>query len=223
MERGRRWNEGLVKSLTGGDRITARDGRGALQTWKPGFKLFVAGNHAPELGGVDAAIRRRFNLVPFGVTIDDPDPALPRKLVAEWPGILAWMLEGCRAWHAEGLAPPPAVTAATAAYLAAQDTFGAWVEECVRRASDGVTAALADLYASWSAYAAAAQEPAGSKKAFTQALQNRGFAPCRIGHDRTRGFMGLCLASRDRVGIGENLSASVRDDWTAPTTPTGHA
>jgi putative DNA primase/helicase len=212
MERGRRWNEPLIKSLTGGDRITARDAHGALATWRPGFKLFVAGNHAPELAGVDAAIRRRFNLVPFAVTIDDPDPMLLRKLVEEWPGILAWMLEGCRAWQAEGLRPPLAVAAATGAYLAAQDTFGAWLDEgaCV---AEGATAATADLYASWSAYAAAAQEAAGSKKAFAQALQARGFAPCRLGHAGVRGFRGLALALHDEAETAGNPSASVSAGW----------
>ena len=28
------------------------------------------------------------------------------KLKAEWPGILAWMIEGCLEWQKEGLRPP---------------------------------------------------------------------------------------------------------------------
>ena len=35
----------------------------------PAFKLVIAGNHKPGLRSVDEAIRRRFNLVPFTVTI----------------------------------------------------------------------------------------------------------------------------------------------------------
>ncbi|MGA9007292.1 MAG: hypothetical protein WB495_10500 [Xanthobacteraceae bacterium] len=36
---------------------------------------------------------------------------------AERLGILAWMIAGCLEWQGRGLAPPAAVTRATAAYL----------------------------------------------------------------------------------------------------------
>src|SRR3954452_3919523 len=64
-------------------------------TYTPAFKLVIAGNHKPGLRGVDEAIRRRFHLLPFIVTIADPDLELPEKLKAEWAGILQWMIEGC--------------------------------------------------------------------------------------------------------------------------------
>ena len=35
----------------------------------PAFKLVIAGNHKPSLRSVDEAIRRRFRLIPFAVTI----------------------------------------------------------------------------------------------------------------------------------------------------------
>jgi hypothetical protein len=57
------------------------------------------------LRGVDEAIRRRFHLVPFNVTIppEERDKDLANKLRAEWPGILNWAIEGCLKWQAEGL------------------------------------------------------------------------------------------------------------------------
>jgi len=64
----------------------------------PAFKLVIAGNHKPSLSGVDPAIRRRFHLIPFSVTITSPDKELPARLRVEWPGILRWMIEGCRQW-----------------------------------------------------------------------------------------------------------------------------
>ena len=45
------------------------------------------------------------------------------------PGILAWLIEGCLEWQAEGLRPPSAVLDATAAYLEAEDAIGAWIED----------------------------------------------------------------------------------------------
>ena len=72
----------------------------------PQFKLVIAGNHKPGLRSVDEAIRRRFNLIPFTVAIPpaERDERLTEKLKAEWPGILAWMIEGCLDWQRHG--PP---------------------------------------------------------------------------------------------------------------------
>ena len=108
-----------IKPLTGGDTISARFMRQDFFDYMPQFKLIIAGNHKPALSTVDEAIRRRFNLFPLTVTIppEKRDPQLPEKLKQEWPGILAWMIQGCTSWLEVGLAPPEIVTEATAAYL----------------------------------------------------------------------------------------------------------
>ena len=97
--------------------------------YRPQFKLDISGNHKPSLRSVDEAIRRRFNLIPFTVTIpeEERDPELGDKLKAELPGILAWAIQGCLIWQAEGLSPPKAVTEATEAYLQAEDSVSAWI------------------------------------------------------------------------------------------------
>ena len=86
----------------------------------PEFKLVVAGNHKPSLNTVDEAMRRRFHLVPFTVTIPaaERDTELTNKLKAEWPQILQWAIDGCAEWLEFGLSPCKAVTAATDEYLA---------------------------------------------------------------------------------------------------------
>jgi putative DNA primase/helicase len=100
--------------------------------YTPQFKLFISGNHKPGLRTVDEAIRRRFHLVPFNVTIpvDRRDPELGEKLKAEWPGILQWMVDGCSEWNEVGLAPPAIVTDATAEYLDSQDLLNHWLRQC---------------------------------------------------------------------------------------------
>jgi len=89
----------------------------------PQFKLLIAGNHKPSLRTVDEAIKRRFHLIPFTVTIPPAqrDTTLGDRLKQEWPGILAWAIEGCVEWQSKGLAPPRAVVDATAKYLEAED------------------------------------------------------------------------------------------------------
>jgi putative DNA primase/helicase len=134
-EQGRRWAESRIRTLTGGDPISARFMRQDFFEYMPQFKLVFAGNHKPGLRSVDEAIRRRFNLIPFTVTIPprERDKKLGDKLQCELPGILAWILEGTAAWRRFGLCPPRVVTEATAAYLEAEDALAAWIEDCCER------------------------------------------------------------------------------------------
>jgi putative DNA primase/helicase len=129
VEEGQTWAEARLKSLTGGDPITARFMRRDFFTFVPAFKLTVSGNHKPALKNVDAAARRRFNLAPFVHRPAAPDKMLSEKLKAEWPGILRWMIEGCLEWQRDGLQQPEVVKLATEEYFQAQDTIGKWVAE----------------------------------------------------------------------------------------------
>ena len=143
-EEGRRWAESRIKALTGGDKIAARFMRQDFFEFTPQFKLLIAGNHKPGLRSVDEAMRRRFNLVPFTVTIPaaERDDTLTEKLQAEWSGILSWAIKGCLDWQENGLAPPAAVTEATAAYLEAEDAIAACMlrarQECLGAVGNAV-------------------------------------------------------------------------------------
>jgi putative DNA primase/helicase len=193
-EEGRRWDETKTKALTGGDPISARFMRQDFFTYTPEFKLLIAANHKPGLRGVDEAMRRRFNLIPFRVTIPKGkrDPDLADKLRAEGPGILQWMIQGCWEWWEHGLKPPPAVCEATAAYLEEEDAIARWIEE-----ECGVDpiyfATVAGLFASWKSWSDAAGEYTGTRRRFSQALEDRGFQRHREGAGRDRGFRGIAL------------------------------
>lgn len=192
-EEGRRWAESKIKALTGGDKISARFMRQDFFEFTPQFKLLIAGNHKPGLRSVDEAIRRRFYLIPFTVTIppEQRDPELPEKLKAEGPGILAWMIDGCLEWRQRGLAPPEAVTKATADYLEAEDATAAWVADCCQ-ISANAWARSNDLFANWSAWAQKNGEYIGSQKRFIERLENRpGMRSAR--QHNARGFFGLRL------------------------------
>jgi putative DNA primase/helicase len=91
-EEGKTWAEAKIKAITGGDAISARFMRQDFFTFTPQFKVMIAGNHKPRLRTVDEAIRRRFHLIPFTVTIPpaERDKHLAEKLKAEWPAILRW-------------------------------------------------------------------------------------------------------------------------------------
>ncbi len=193
-EEGRRWASSRIKALTGGDSISARFMRQDFFTYIPQFKLVLAGNHKPGLRNVDEAIRRRFNLIPFTETIplEERDQALPDKLKAEGPGILAWMIEGCLTWQSRGLAPPEAVRSATDSYLADEDIFSSWIEECCER-TQGAFARTSDLHQSYQRWASKAGERELGMKRFSQQLQEHGIERAQHPGDRSRGFRHIAL------------------------------
>jgi putative DNA primase/helicase len=198
-EEGRQWAESRIKSLTGGDRVSARFMRQDFFEYTPQFKLFIAGNHRPGLRSVDEAIRRRFHLVPFAVTIppEERDGELTEKLKAEWPGILAWIVAGCLKWQSEGLAAPEAVTAATAEYLNSEDAIAAWIDERCERDVTAWSGASA-LFASWASWATKAGENPGSQKKFSQKLAERPNDKFRKHDLKTgKGFDGLRILPLD--------------------------
>lgn len=193
-EQGKRWAESRIKALTGGDPIAARFMRQDFFEFTPRFKLFVVGNHRPSLRGVDEAMRRRLHLIPYTVTIPEPerDHELPEKLREEWPAILRWMIDGCLAWQRGGLMPPQRVKEATQHYLDAEDAIQLWMDECTETAPERWEA-VGSLYASWQRWAERAGEVAGSQKRFANVLEERGFQKQRQGGTGLRGYRGLRL------------------------------
>ena len=194
-EEGRRWDESKLKALTGGDVISARFMRQDFFEYRPQFKLIIAGNHKPSLRSVDEAIRRRLHLIPWNIVIPpaERDKKLTEKLHSEWPGILAWMIEGCLLWQRIGLAPPKAVTSATDAYMEAEDALTTWIDEyCVCDANSWERTQT--LFAGWKVWCKKSGEYAGNMKRFAQTLELRGSAHGIVYQrhkEKGRGFRGL--------------------------------
>lgn len=117
--------EASVKNLTGGDRIRARRMREDPWSFDPTHSLWLQTNHLPTISGRDTGIWRRIRVVKWERTFTGQreDPDLNAKLVDEAPGILAWLVEGCRQWQEHGLDEPEAVVRETLAYREAEDTF----------------------------------------------------------------------------------------------------
>lgn len=192
VERNRRWAQAKLQALTGGEKIAARYMRKDFFEFIPQFKLVFAGNHKPSLRSINEAIRRRLQLIPFTVTIPEAerDIQLREKLKAEWPGILYWAVQGCLQWRRTGLAPPPVVREASAAYFAEEDLIGLWIEECC--AVDKVySQSSGEMYRSWKKWAEDAGEQPGSNKALSRSLEQLGF---RLKHGRDGNFFsGIAL------------------------------
>ncbi|MBA4107638.1 MAG: hypothetical protein C0485_18040 [Pirellula sp.] len=189
---GQRLDEGLVKSVTGGDRIRARRMREDHWEFIPSHLAILVSNHKPVISGTDKGIWRRLRLIPFNVTIpeEEQDRELSDKLQAELPGILQWMVDGCLQWQASDLHEPPSVTDATAEYQVESDTFASWFAELVvRDNSKELTAAAA--YSSYTSWCEANGDHPISKKSLGQRIMENG-----IGKRKSNGirYVGITLA-----------------------------
>jgi putative DNA primase/helicase len=193
-ERGRRWDEAKIKTLTGGDRITARYMRQDYFDFDPTFKLFIAGNHKPRLNTIDEAMRRRLLLAPFKVLIKpaERDKDFADKLKAEYPAILRWCIDGCLQWQRDGLKPPASVRDATASYFADQDVVQQWLDECTTDDFNGFTR-LSELFASWKHWCDTRNLPIGTATALADMLDIKGYERKREGHTGQRGHCSLVL------------------------------
>ena len=189
-EEGRAWAESRIKTLTGGEKISARFMRQDFFEFIPQFKLAIVGNHKPVLRSVDDAARRRFNIIPFVHKPTEPDKELEDKLRAEWPAILQWAIEGCMRWQESGLTRPAIVASATDNYFADQDLFGQWLDEMCDLRS-GHWESVATLFKSWGDYAKSAAEDAGTKKSFGGTMEKHGLLRDR--KNKIRGFAGVRL------------------------------
>jgi putative DNA primase/helicase len=178
VEQGRRFNEVLVKQLTGGDTVTARHLYGEFFEYQPTYKLWLAVNHTPTVRGTDHAIWRRIQKLPFTVTVptDERDKCLAEKLQAELPGILRWAVEGCLAWQREGLEPPSAVQQATQAYRSEMDVVSAFIDQCcVVVPQHNVSSS--DLYSAYTTWCKDMGETPISQKELASVLRERGCIP----------------------------------------------
>lgn len=176
-EEGKRWAESRIKSLTGGDPITARFMRQDDFTFLPQFKLVMVGNHKPAFRSVDDAIKRRLHLIPFTTVIPaaEKDPMLADKLRAEAAGILAWMIEGCLEWDANGLMPPQIVKESTDAYLGDEDSLQQWIDDCCDVGVGGFATSKA-LFFSWTKWCEQSGEYVGTMKRLMAKLESRGIS-----------------------------------------------
>jgi len=173
---GGRLDEATVKRLTGGDTVRARKLYQQEFEFEPTHKIWFATNHKPEIRGTDHAIWRRIRLIPFRRTFSrsEQDETLSEKLRDEAPGILAWMIEGCKRWQQEGLKPPEVVQQATRSYRSEMDVLGTFLEECTVR-NVNASAQATKLYEAYREWCDRTGERRETQTKFGMAMRERGF------------------------------------------------
>lgn len=146
-----KFDEARVKHLTGGDRIKARRMRQDPFSFEPTHKLWLLGNHKPEVGTGGFAFWRRMRLIPFERVVSDDrkiDNLADLLVAEEGPGILSWLIDGARRYLAgdRDLTGPVRVRIATSAYAETEDHTGRLYEECCQL-GPGLRAEQTALYA----------------------------------------------------------------------------
>lgn len=194
-EAGRDLNETMTKELTGSDKIRARRMREDFWEFDPTHTLLLATNHKPQIRGSDDGIWRRLKLIPFQVSRKGKaaDKDMPNKLKAEFPGILAWCVEGCLKWQRDGLDEPGEVAKASAEYRSQQDVIGGFLDaETIQNVQLRVKAG--DLFARYQEWCRVSNEPAMSMMKFGFAIEERDIVKTRSGGIW---YQGIALKSKE--------------------------
>lgn len=192
-----RWNEGLVKKMTGAERIQACRKYEAPFTFKAQFKILMGGNDKPSLTSADG-MERRLHIAEFPESIPEKERIqdLHEQLMREWPAILQWAIEGCLLWQKEGLRKPAAVRAAVAEYVDTQDIIGDWLSEKTEPKEYGKVRQT-ELYASYSAYVKSLGQGVLGASRLGPELKKRGYRQGRS--NGVRFWLGMVLAENSGI------------------------
>ncbi|WP_433543955.1 DNA primase family protein (plasmid) [Streptomyces sp. CA-294286] len=188
-----KFDESRVKLLTGGDRIKARRMRQDYFSFAPTHKLWLLGNHRPEVGTGGHAFWRRIRLIPFERVVPNKHKIdnLAFELVRdEGPGILHWLIEGAMNYleTRDPLTGPDSVRMATEAYESTEDHIGRFLKECCLksppsanghdRSSDVLRVEQGVLYAAYGTWCNASEgiRPATSRSFASRIRQELGLA-----------------------------------------------
>ena len=170
-------DEAILKQITGGDLLKARQIYEHPIQFHPECKLWLLMNSKPRLSGTDEGTWRRVRLIPFNVQI--PKPGIPdfhKVLFAEeGPGILNRLLEGVRDWMAERLVPPPAIADATAEFRESQDVLKGFFAEHTNTGRKDMKARAGALYDRYLMWCKKNNEHPMRQNEFAEELRRRGF------------------------------------------------
>lgn len=184
---GKGMSEVVLKQITGGDKMKARRMNEDFWDFDVVAKLFITGNHKPNIRGTDDGIWRRVKLIPFEIKIpnDKIDHNLSIKLHMELPGILNWALRGCLGWQRLGsLAEPLEVTKAIDEYREDEDSFGRFLADCCNLGSDRkvTSAEFSKSYLAWCTEEG--EKYPLTSKIYGAELRKRGCTSRKLNHKR---------------------------------------
>jgi putative DNA primase/helicase len=190
---GKQLDAALMKRLSGGDQITARNLYQPPITWDPSHQLLYVTNHLPKVKGNDPAVWRRVKVIPFDVVVPDEqrDAALPDRLQLEADAILTWAVAGWFAYEDQGgMGEPDAVLRATDGYQTDSDPVKRFTQDyCVT--GPHVYARTRELFDAWTRWVEADGAKRITEKVFGEELDRLGFEGRKTNKGKVRSGIGL--------------------------------
>ena len=173
---GQRIDDALVKDITGGDKITARELYKNHVTFDPTHKLVVSGNYAPIVSDDGEGFWRRVALFEFTQRFEgaSDDKDLHSKLKAEASGILNVLLAAVKQWNKSGLTRPKALTDATNQYRDDQDLIADYLRTGTSVGRD-LTITKSELYHRYKIWADHSGVRPLSKHRFSRKITDKGY------------------------------------------------
>ena len=172
---GLRVNDARLKDITGGDPITAR---GLYEktpvTFTPQCKIWISGNHMPEIRDTGHGFWRRMLVVELSQRFSPSNRKEMLMKSENMCGILAWLVSGAVEWYQTGLVVPESIRQATTESARDSDLVSQWIEsECMRQES--YTEPASPLYSSFSKWMNDRGERPMTQTAFGRRLSELGF------------------------------------------------
>lgn len=195
---GDRFNESLMKQITGGDAVQARQLYKVGYAYTPKFKLWIGSNH--DAFSDDPAMMRRIKMIHFSHTIPEKrrDPNLRDRIKSPEgrQAILNWIVEGAMMFLEKGrLDDTLSIRMAAETWRKASDTIGMWIDENMASSAEA-TCSVFDLFTNYSSWCKSSRVHAVSRLAFPKELRDRGYM---VDGDSVRGLTPKD-AERDMLG-----------------------
>ena len=216
IEDGQKLSTSLLKRMTGGESLRCERKFEHGFTFRPQYKLWLCGNHEPEISDTTNSIWNRLRKIPFNVIISaqervkDYDTILAKQ---HGQAILAWLVEGCLEWQKSGLGESSEVKEATQAYRDAQDVLHDFLAECCL-SQPSATCIKSELYKAYEDWCndGGDKYPLG-KKTFNARITEKGFGSNRGGHNKPI-WRGLRLLTAEEKEKGNVTNVTNVTDFT---------
>ena len=141
---GEKINIGLMKELSGGDRIQCRGLFKEPIEFKPQFKMIMTCNELPEVPSDDGGTWRRIRVVDFSSKFkEDPDPNNPKEFMMDtelgekfdrWADpFMSMIIENHKTTDLRNIKEPMEVRSATESYKKNNDVVGQFIDEKIVR------------------------------------------------------------------------------------------
>lgn len=203
----------VIKVLTShGDPLqVAEKGKQAIE-WQPTVKIWAMSNHPPKINSGDPRALERFRVIPFNRIYegDKCDKGLQDRLamLPQRQVTLRWLVQGARAWYAQGVGMPQVVAAANHKMEMANNTAALFVESCLKRSDKALLTSeeLHRFYINWCHQEGVSEDDRKLSPQLGKALSAAGY----IKHNNRKWY--ATIATNDEAC---ELTADIEADLTA--------